>query len=357
MRAALALCAPLIIGVVVVLQGAGPRLPLGLDLYRPVPEANPLTSEKIVLGRQLFRDRRLSRDGSLSCSSCHDPGRAFTDGRVVARGIGGARGERNVPTIVNRAWGTSFFWDGRAATLEQQVVQPILHPDELAMTPESVLALVRSARYRSRFEAAFGLEVRLKPDTTTVMAATTVTATTVSNTPVTPDAERALDLVSRALASYVRTIVSGDSPYDRFVAGDRTALSGAARRGLTLFRGRANCSACHVGPTFTDEQFHNTGVAWRTGAVTDQGRASVSKQAEDRGAFKTPTLREVSRTAPYMHDGGIGTLDEVVDYYDRGGQRNPGLDPKLRPLRLSPSDKQDVVAFLLSLTGTIRDGQ
>ena len=285
MRAALALCASLSLGVAVVLQGAGARLPLGLDLYRPVPDANRLSPEKIAIGRQLFHDRRLSRDGSLSCSSCHEPRRAFTDGRVVARGIGGARGERNVPTIVNRAWGASFFWDGRAATLEQQVVQPILHPDELAMTPERVLALVRSSRYRSLFEAAFRSEVRLKPDTTTVMAATTVTATTITNTPVTPDAERALDLVARALASYVRTIVAGDSPYDRFVAGDRTALSGAAQRGLTLFLGQANCSACHIGPTFTDEQFHNTGVAWQAAAPTAGSEPASAKAPAVRRSF------------------------------------------------------------------------
>ena len=300
----------------VALHAAGPRLPLGLDLYRPVPEDNRLTRAKIALGRRLFHDRRLSRDGSLSCAGCHDPRRAFTDGRTVSVGVDGARADRNVPIIVNRAWGASFFLDGRAATLEQQALQPILNPKELAMTPEAVLAVARSNSYR----AAFG------PNPT-------------------------LEDVARALASYVRTIVAGDSPFDR------GALSVSAQRGLALFRGKAGCSACHSGPNLTDEQFHNTGIAWRTGVLTDEGRAGVTHAAEDRGAFKTPTLREISRTAPYMHDGSLSTLEQVVDYYDGGGQKTPVLDTRLRPLHLSPAGKQDILAFLGSLSGRIRDGQ
>ena len=310
---------------IVAFSAAKSGLPLGLDLYRPVPEENRLTSKKIALGRRLFNDRRLSRDGSLSCAGCHDPRRAYTDGRTVAEGVGHARGDRNVPSIVNRAWGRSFFWDGRAATLEQQVVQPIVNPIELAMTPTAVLALARSDRYRRQFAAAFGTEPTI-------------------------------DDVARALASYVRTIVTGDSPYDRYAAGDRSALGTSAQRGLGIFRGKGGCTACHVGPTFTDEQFHNTGVAWRTGVLTDEGRARVTHADKDRGAFKTPTLRKVARTAPYMHDGSFATLDEVIDYYDKGGQKNPGLDPELRPLHLSAADKQDLHAFLTSLAGDIRDG-
>jgi cytochrome c peroxidase len=329
-------CASVVFGAAI-LQAAGPRLPPGLDLYRPVPEENPITPAKIALGRRLFHDRRLSRDGSRSCASCHDPRRAFTDGRTLAVGPAGAVGRRNVPTIVNRAWGRSFFWDGRASTLEQQALLPILNPIELGALPDDVVTLSRSRAYRDDFQKAFG-------------------------------ADPVLDDVARALATYVRTIVAGDSPYDRFAAGDESALGRSARRGLGLFTGRAGCAACHSGPTFTDEQFHNTGVAWRpstgsgqvpsTGSEpSDIGRAAVSGRDDDRGAFKTPTLREVARTAPYMHDGSLATLDEVIDYYDRGGQRNPGLDSMLRPLGLTLQDKRDLGAFLGSLTGRVSDGR
>jgi cytochrome c peroxidase len=167
----------------------------------------------------------------------------------------------------------------------------------------------------------------------------------------------ALEHVARALAADVRTIVAGNSPYDRHVAGDRAALSAAAQRGLVLFRGRAGCAACHAGPTFTDEQFHNTGVAWRTGVLTDEGRAQVTHVDDDRGAFNTPTLREIARTGPYMHDGSFATIAEVIDYYDRGARKNPGLDSRIRPLHLPSSEKQDIFAFLNSLTGEIRDGR
>ena len=302
------------------------RPPLGLDLYRPVPEENPLTAGTIALGRQLFGERRLSRDGTLSCASCHDPKRAFTDGRAVARGVGGEPGTRNVPSLLNRAWGSSFFWDGRATTLEQQALEPILNPRELAMTPDGVVALAQSPRYRLQFQHAFGTEPTL------------------------------LD-VGRALASYVRTIVAGGSPYDRFLAGDPHALSEAARRGLAVFRGKAGCNSCHGGPLLSDEQFHNTGVAFRVGASADEGRARVTHLDADRGAFKTPTLREVARTAPYMHDGSVATLEEVIDYYDRGGHPNPGLDGRLRPLSLTSLEKADVAALLRSLGGVVTEGR
>ncbi len=233
--------------------------------------------------------------------------------------MGGARGERNVPIIVNRAWGSSFLLDGRAATLEEQALQPVFNPKELGMTPETILELLRSSRYRSEFLTTFG-------------------------------DEPSLDNASRALASYMRTILSGDSPYDRRI------LSEPAQRGLALFRGKAGCSACHAGPNFTDEQFHNTGIAWRTGIVTDEGRAGVTHADADRGAFKTPTLRDASRTPPYMHDGSLATLEDVIEFYNGGGQRNPGLDAKIRPLHLTDGEKQDLIAFLQSLAGRVRDG-
>jgi cytochrome c peroxidase len=306
-------------------HAAAPQVPLGVELYRPVPSDNPLTPGRIALGRRLFFDRRLSRDETLSCASCHEPQRAFTDGRAVAQGIGGARGRRNSPTLVNRAWGGSFFFDGRARSLEDLALQPILDPTELGSTADAVLSLARSS-YRSKFRAAF-------------------------------DAEPSLELIAKALASYLRTIVGGNSAFDRFAAGDDSALTTSARRGRTLFNGKAGCGQCHAGTNLTDEEFHNTGVAWRTGVLTDEGRAAVTRAPADRGAFKTPTLREISRTAPYMHDGSLSSLAEVIEYYDTGGARNPALDPKLRALHLSPMEKSDLTAFLNSLTGRIQEGR
>jgi cytochrome c peroxidase len=296
-----------------------------LDLYRPYPHDNQPSPAKAELGRLLFHERKLSRDGSMSCATCHDPARAFTDGQVTALGVDGTRGSRNVPTILNSAWGTAFFWDGRASTLEQQVLQPIFNPRELAAAPAQVVAVAQSVGYRGRFIEVFG-------------------------------SEPSLGDVARALASYVRTIVAGDSPFDRYMAGETRALSEPAIRGLALFRGRAGCRACHAGPTFADGEFHNTGIAWRTGVPTDEGRALVTRAAEDRGAFKTPTLREVTRTAPYMHDGSVATLAEVIDYYDGGGHENPTLDRRMRRLHLSTSEKKDLLAFLQSLDGIVTDG-
>ena len=281
-------------------------IPLGLDLYMPVPEDNPLTSDRVERGRELFFDTRLSRDRTIACASCHDPGRAFSDGRPVAIGVFNRVGKRSAPALVNRGYGRAFFWDGRAASLEEQVLQPIQDRNEMDMTLPEV-------------EARVGMRI---------------------------------DEVSRSLASFVRSILSGDSPFDRFINGDRAALTMAQQEGLQIFRGKANCTACHVGPIFTDERFHNTGVAWRDGRLLDEGRSAVSGKREDRGAFKTPTLREIGRTAPYMHDGSLLTLGDVVDYYDRGGNVNEGLDAELRPLKLSMSEKESLVAFLLSLNGT-----
>jgi cytochrome c peroxidase len=277
-------------------------IPLGLDLYMPVPEENPMTPEKIALGRRLFNDRRLSRDGSTACATCHDASNAFGDDRPIAVGVFGRIGRRNAPAIVNRAWGRAFFWDGRAHSLEEQVLKPIEDPNEMDLP-------VAEAATRA------GVSV---------------------------------DDLSRALATYVRSILSGDSPYDRFVNGDRAALTPEALGGLQVFRGKGNCTACHVGPTFSDERLHNTGVAWQNGRLADEGGG--------RGAFKTPTLREVARTAPYMHDGSLATLEDVVRFYDEGGRVNPDRDPELRPLQLSIEDKQALIAFLQALSGFIHDG-
>ena len=299
--------------------------PLGLDLYRLEPADNPTLPDTVTLGWRLFRERLLSRDRSLACVDCHRPDRAFTDGRAKAVGVYGRRGPRSVPTIVNRAWGESFFWDGRIDTLEEQVLQPILSELEMDLTIEEAIEQLRkTSPYPAAFRETFGRDVNG-------------------------------DDLARALAAYVRTIQSGASPYDRYIWGEPTALSPEAQAGLSLFRGRANCTACHVGPNLTDEEFHNTGAFWG-GQPYDAGRVVVTGVVEDTGKFKTPTLREIARTAPYMHDGSIDTLEDVVDFYDRGGNDNPFRDRELRPLRLTRDEKTSLVAFLQSLSGTIREG-
>jgi cytochrome c peroxidase len=160
--------------------------------------------------------------------------------------------------------------------------------------------------------------------------------------------------VAQALAAYLRTVLAGDSPFDRYIAGDRGALNEAAQRGLAVFRGKGNCLACHIGPNLTDERFHNTGVGWDGKALADQGRYEVTRQDQDKGAFKTPTLRDVAKRPPYMHDGGLASLEEVVRFYDEGGRPNPWLDGEIRPLRLTLGEQRDLLAFLESLSGTVQ---
>ncbi len=303
-----------------------PKIPLGLDLYLPVPEDNSLTREKVELGRKLFFDPLLSRDQTLSCAGCHDPERAFTDGRAISQGVFGRKGSRSVPTLVNRGYGRAFFWDGRISSLEEQVLQPIQDSKEMDMTLEEILTrLKKEEDYRQGFREAFRTEVNSSG-------------------------------VAKALASFVRTLLSGHSRFDRYFNGEREALSEDARQGLEIFRGKGNCTACHIGPNFTDERFHNTGVAWKKGQLTDPGRFLVSGQEKDQGAFKTPTLREIARTAPYMHDGSLKSLKDVIKFYDRGGNPNPSLDPDLKPLRLTQREKRALKTFLKSLSGHIREG-
>ena len=285
-------------------------IPLGLDLFMPIPDANSMTAEKVALGRRLFFDRRLSADGSLSCASCHRPEQAFSDPRPVSIGVFGRAGHRNAPAIINRGYGRAFFWDGRTTTLEEQVLRPIEDPAE--MGSNAIAAAARVGLTRSE--------------------------------------------LSHALASYVRSILAGNSRFDQYVNGDRTALSEEEQAGLRVFRGKGNCTACHIGPTFSDEEFHNTGVAFRHGTLRDAGRFLVTGHDSDRGRFKTPTLREVARTAPYMHNGSLATLEEVIDFYDRGGRPNPGLDTEIRPLRLTPLERVSLVAFLRSLSGVVTEG-
>ena len=312
--------APAIVLLAAVLQPA----PLGLDSYLPVPADNPLTPAKVALGRRLFADRALSRDRTIACATCHDAAHAFADARPRARGIGGAEGARNAPTLVNRGYGASFFWDGRAATLEQQVLQPVLDAREMGLTAPLLLArLAADADYVRAFRSIFG-------------------------------SAPSMDSAARALASYVRTIRSGGSRFDRHLAGETGALTREEEAGLDLFSSRANCWVCHTGPNFSDERFHNTGVAVHGGRVDDEGRFAVTADPRDRGAFKTPTLRDVALTAPYMHDGSLATIEDVIDYYDRGANANPGLDGAIRPLHLAPEEKRALAAFLRTLTGSAR---
>ena len=284
--------------------------PLGLDAFVPIPESNPLTPEKAALGRELFFDKRLSRDQTVACATCHDPQQAFTDRRPVAVGVFDRQGKRRVPTIVNRGYGRAFFWDGRVATLEEQVLKPITALDEMDLTLDEAAARVGLTQER----------------------------------------------LAQALASYVRTILAGGSRYDKYVAGDREALAPVERQGLQLFRGKGNCTSCHLGPNLSDEKFHNTGVAWRDGRWLDLGRYEVTKREPDRGAFKTPTLRQVASRAPYMHDGSLAKLEDVVEFYDGGGRQNPNLDREIHRLELTGEEKRALVAFLGALSGEVREG-
>ena len=301
-------------------------IPLGLDNYLPVPEDNPLTPEKVELGRRLFNEKQLSRDGTVACSTCHDPKRNFTDDKPLAEGVFGRIGARRVPAILNRAYGTAFFWDGRIPTLEEQVLQPIINDKEMDMTLEEAVARLRKdEEYAAEFDSVFGHAITEQD-------------------------------VSHALASYVRTILAGNSRYDRYLNGEGDALTELERRGLEIFRGKGNCTDCHLGPNLTDEKFRNTGIAWKDGELADLGRFRFTKRENDRGSFKTPTLRNAASRAPYMHDGSLATLSDVADYYNRGGNRNPWLDRELLPLRLTDAEKEALVAFLQTLTGPVREG-
>lgn len=301
-------------------------IPLGLDAFMPEPPDNPVTREKVVLGRKLFFDVSLSRDRTISCATCHDPELGFTDDRPLAVGIDGQVGTRRSPRLVNRGYGRFFFWDGRATSLEEQVLKPIENPIEMDLSlSELNKRLSADPDYPILFRAALGRG----PDSRTI---------------------------SFALASYLRTIVSGDSPYDRYVAGETTALTEQQRRGLEVFRGKGACTVCHLGPNLTDEEFHNTGVGWSNDQTPDVGRETVTNSPGDRGAFKTPTLREVARSGPYMHDGSLASLSDVVDFYDDGGISNPNIDIDMEPLHLSDQEKEDLSAFLESLDGSVLEG-
>jgi cytochrome c peroxidase len=279
------------------------------------PKDNPSTPEKIALGMQLYFDGRLSRDNKVSCASCHDPAKGYSNGEQFATGVEGKKGGRNSPTVINSAYNHFHFWDGRAATLEEQALGPVQNPIEMNMTlPEVVEKLKAIPGYRDQFQKVFGTEVTAEG-------------------------------IAKAIAAYERTLLCGDAPYDKFKAGDTKALSESAQRGMTLFFGRASCSSCHTGPNFTDNSFHNVGIGMNA-KEPDVGREKLSKIEGDRGSFKTPTLRDIAKSGPYMHDGSIKTLEEVVEHYTKGGVANSYLDEGIFPLKLTDQEKADLVTFL-----------
>lgn len=297
--------------------------PLGVPAI-PVPASNPVTRDKIELGKQLFFDRRLSEDETLSCASCHVPERAFSDNLRTSRGLRGAFGKRNTPTLVNVALQPYQFWDGRSSSLEDQALRPLEHPLEMGGRLDQVLERLNGIpAYRSAFYRAFGsLATR--------------------------------ESVAQALASFERTILAGDSPYDRHLSGEQQVMSALALEGMRLFNGKAHCHICHSGSNLSDGLFHNLGVGWDGQRSADEGRFIITGIIKDKGAFKTPTLRQIAQTAPYMHDGSLPTLEAVVEFYDRGGISNPHLDPLIQPRRLSASEKKALVEFLRSLSGQVR---
>ncbi len=331
---------------------AGVDMPVPEGVMAPeVPADNPLTAAKVELGKKLYFDRRLSKDDTISCATCHDPRAGFAEHKRVSDGVAGGKGVRNAPTALNAAFFREQFWDGRAPTLEAQAVLPIINPVEMAMPdhPAVEAKLAGLADYPPLFQKAFG-----DPKVTIVR-------------------------VGQALASFERTLLSLDAPIDRFLAGDAKAISESAKRGWALYNGKARCVTCHahasVFPLFTDEKYHNLGVASKpklfvelarrvearpdeletlagTPGIEELGRFAVTRQRQDLGAFKTPHLRNIALTAPYMHDGSEATLEDVIVFYDIGGNPNPWLDGGMRPLELTEQEKADLVALLETFTST-----
>jgi cytochrome c peroxidase len=296
----------------------------------PIPADNPPTVDSITLGRKLFYDTRLSKDNSLSCASCHQPKFGFRDPRELSLGVGGTKGIRHAPSLVNAAYTPFLFWDGRARSLEDQVDFPIADPLEMNQTQKASTAKLQGDRvYKAMFQSVFGSD-----------------AITMKR-------------VEKAIASFERTIVSGNSPFDQYeYQGHKDALAPAQVRGLAVFTDprKGNCAACHtIGSEyalFTDNQFHNTGEGVGDNEqFSDQGHYELTRENADRGAFKTPTLRDVAKSGPYMHDGKLKTLKEVVDFYAGKGNSNPYLDKRISAIELTGQDRSDLVEFMKSLTG------
>lgn len=339
------------------------KLPLGIrgELYElSVPTDRRPTPEQIALGAQLFNDKRLSRDDSTSCATCHDPNLGFSDGKPRAVGIKNQEGQRNSPSVMNALFLETQFWDGRSATLEDQAKLPILNPIEMGMESEEAVVkkLAAIPEYASAFQRVFGRPLNY-------------------------------DDLARAIAAFERTQIFGNARFDRFLAGESNALNASEKRGWALFNGKGRCNTCHAGnainPLFTDHKFHNIGVAARkqnfvalaseglkvvrTGdekqidelalqtKFSELGRFLVTKKENDIGSFKTPPLRNIAVTGPYMHDGSLTTLWDVMDHYNKGGEPNPFLDGGMQRLGLSESEIDDLVAFMFSLTSDDLKGQ
>ncbi|RFM24153.1 MAG: cytochrome-c peroxidase [Candidatus Thermochlorobacter aerophilum] len=284
----------------------------------PIPANNPLTVKKVELGRRLFFEKKLSSNGKVSCSSCHLPERAFSDTLPTSVGVSGRAGLRNAPSLTNVAYNGSYFWSGGALSLEAQAISAIENKEEMnGQFPEIIAWLTADASYRQLFEEAF-------------------------QSP--PTFLNILD----AIAAFERTLISGNSRYDRFQRGDSSALNDSEKRGMQLFFSeRTNCFRCHGGFNFTTNEFHDNGSQ---AVYRDVGRYSMTFRPSDKGKFKTPTLRNVALTAPYFHDGSMPTLADVVEHYNRGGAGSPNQSPLVRPLGLSAQEKQDLVNFLNALT-------
>jgi cytochrome c peroxidase len=294
-------------------------------VYEPLPEMpypadNPPTPEKEKLGSALFFDPRLSGNNEISCSTCHLSDKNWIDQKPRAIGFNGKELRRNSPTLLNSGFNTSQFWDGRAASLEEQSLMPIQDPSEMNQSlPDLIHELSAIPEYVSMFDAAFG------------------------------DSEITAERISKAIATFERTLITKETNYDLYWKGDKSAMSASALRGMNLFFGKAKCSICHNGPRFTDDQFHNIGVSNTQSTGKDAGRNKVTGEQFHMRAFKTPTLLYVSRTAPYMHDGSMSTLEEVIEFYDLGGNDDLLKSPFISPIGLTAKEKQDLVDFMKAL--------
>ena len=297
------------------------------NVYEPMPAMkypidNPWSSEKEELGKMLYFDPRLSGSNWISCGTCHNPSLGFSDGLPRALGNGQNELGRHSPTVINSGYFELQFWDGRAKTLEEQAVGPIQAVGEMNQNMKALIKELNTIPdYVKKFQNVFG-----------------VTKITASN-------------IARAISTFERSIISKNAPYDYYWAGDKSAMSVSAVNGMELFFGKARCSICHNGPAFTDNRFHNIGIKQHGPLKKDVGRFNVSKNPSDIGAFKTPGLRHVTQTKPYMHDGSQATLEEVVEFYNRGGDVADNRSPFITPLELNSTEKKELVEFLKSLEG------
>jgi cytochrome c peroxidase len=308
----------------------GPGL-LGTGVaFRPLGVPDPATIEypndaapspaEISLGKALFFDKRLSVNSKTSCATCHDPNHGFSDGVPLGKGTMGNTLGRHTPHLYNLAWGSSFFWDGRAKSLEEQALGPIEAPGEMSMALDKLVGKLKAIPfYIQSFEKVY------------------------------PKSKITKENIGKAIAAFERTIVSNNSPFDRYMKGDKSAITQEAVRGMQLFVGKAGCANCHDGANFTDDSFHNIGIGGK-----DKGRAAIVRDETLLGAFKTPGLRNIALTAPYMHDGSLKTLKEVVRFYNEGGRHKQGISDLIKPLQLTESEMSDLVAFLVALTDPVR---